>query len=123
MNSNSATTVCSRIIYPGTTSPRYASHLNFSKCGQSRTCFGVDKDVGPGCYCEDGYVLNATTGLCQDDSVCPEINPTYEQTGTSDCVNLGASVEVAWEVDAERMYNYTIRSSGVVRKSKSLNIV
>ena len=32
-------------------------------------------------------------------------------------------MEVAWEVDAERMYTYTIRSSGVARKSKSSNIV
>ena len=32
-------------------------------------------------------------------------------------------MEVAWEVNAERMYTYTIRSGGVVRKSKSSNIV
>ena len=57
------------------TSPRTASHLEFRKCGQNRTCFGEDINKGPGCYCEDGYVLNATTGLCVDQSVCPEINP------------------------------------------------
>ena len=32
-------------------------------------------------------------------------------------------MQVTWEVNADRMYTYTIRSSGVVRKSKSFNIV
>ena len=32
-------------------------------------------------------------------------------------------MEVAWEVDVQRMYTYTIRSSGVVRKSKSFKIL
>ena len=75
MNKEGVTTICNRIIYPGETYPRAASHLTFSECGQNRTCFGVGKNVGPGCYCEDGYVLNATTGLCVEKSVCPEINP------------------------------------------------
>ena len=75
MNKKGVTTICNRIIYPGKTYARAASHLTFSECGQNRTCFGVGKNVGPGCYCEDGYVLNATTGLCVEKSVCPEINP------------------------------------------------
>ena len=76
MNKNGVTRACNYIIYPGNTYPRSASHLTFSECGSNRTCFGVGKNVGPGCYCEDGYVLNATTGLCEDQkSVCPETNP------------------------------------------------
>ena len=72
MNGSGPTKMCNKIIYPGRNTPRYASHLRFSECGQSKTCLDEGKNVGPGCYCEDGYVLNATTGLCVDQSLCPE---------------------------------------------------
>ena len=74
MNNLGVTRACNYIIYPGSTYPRPASHLKFSECGRNRTCSTVGKNEGPGCYCEDGYVLNATTGLCVDKSVCPERN-------------------------------------------------
>ena len=43
--------------------------------------------MGPGCYCEDGYVLNATTGLCVDQSVCPVEKYTNIALNLSECQN------------------------------------
>ena len=47
--------------------------MKYEICGQDITCFEIGSNVGPGCYCEEGYRLNKTTGLCVPLSSCPPV--------------------------------------------------
>ena len=65
---------CRYVILPGRSSPVNSTNMEYAICGQDMTCFETGSNVGPGCYCEEGYRLNKTTGLCVPLSSCPPMD-------------------------------------------------
>ena len=60
---------CRQVILPGSDHPVTAKDMKFQICGQKITCFEIGRNVGPGCYCEEGYSLD-NSGHCSPLSSC-----------------------------------------------------
>ena len=79
---------CREVILPGRSFPVTSTNMEYEICGQDITCFETGSNVGPGCYCEEGYRLNKTTGLCVPLSSCPPVVSGNDQVlNLSECNN------------------------------------
>ena len=48
--------------------------FEFKEC-YKRRCGGVEEDLGPGCYCKNGLILDPQTGSCVSRSLFCGLDP------------------------------------------------
>jgi hypothetical protein len=122
LSQSSARSKCQYIVLPGN-KRRYAANMEYKECGQNRTCFKTGANIGPGCYCKEGFVLNGTTGFCQVAS--PKCNQGVPDKPLNlivpKCLTAKEPVSIAWKVDASRKYSFIITNSkGIVKRKGNL---
>ena len=80
---------CRSVILPEHNYPVTSMNMKYRTCDQTITCSEIGSNVGPGCYCEEGYRLNISTGRCVPLSSCPSIGQSSNDhlLNLSECNN------------------------------------